>query len=100
MKLQIVLAEADLAAEPPARLGPRPQSHPALPHVQLDQWPPPVIAQELLRRCLAFPGVRPQQSRMASPDCHALSLPDEFSAGPPGAFIVDHEFCHLHALPE
>jgi hypothetical protein len=37
---------------------------------------------------------------MASPDCHALSLPDEFSAGPPGAFIVDHEFCHLHPLPD
>jgi len=37
---------------------------------------------------------------MASPECHALSLPDEFSTGPPGAFIVDHEFCHLHPLPD
>lgn len=51
-------------------------------------------------RCLAFPNVRSQQSRMASPECHALSLPDEFCAGPPGAFIVDHEFCHLHPLPD
>jgi hypothetical protein len=37
---------------------------------------------------------------MASPECCALSLPDEFSAGPPCAFIVDHEFCHLHPLPD
>ena len=37
---------------------------------------------------------------MASPECHALSLPDEFCAGPPSAFIVDHEFCHLHPLPD
>jgi hypothetical protein len=37
---------------------------------------------------------------MASPECQALSLPDELSAGPPGAFIVDHEFCHLHPLPD
>jgi hypothetical protein len=37
---------------------------------------------------------------MASPECHALSLPDQFCAGPPSAYIVDHEFCHLHPLPD
>ena len=92
--------EADFAFEPPPRSGPRPQSCPTLPHVQLDQWPPPKIAEALLGRCLIFPYVRPKQSRMASPECYALSLPDEFSAGPPWAFIVDHEFCHLHPLPD
>jgi luciferase-like monooxygenase len=100
MRLEVLPAEADLAFEPPLRLGPRPQSCLTLPHVQLDQWPPPSIAEELLGQCLTLPNVRPQQSRMAAPDCHALSLPDEFSVGPPTAFIVDHEFCHLHPLPD
>jgi hypothetical protein len=100
MGLEVASAEADLTFEPPLRLGPRPQSFLTLPHVQLDQWPPPMIAEELLGRCLNLPHVRLKQSRMASPECHALSLPDEFSAGPPAAFIVDHEFCHLHPLPD
>jgi len=95
-----LVLEADLAFELPPRLGPRPRSCPTLPHVQLDQWPSPAIAEELLGRCLIFPNVRPKQSRMASPECYALSLPDAFSAGPPRAFIVDHEFCHLHPLPD
>jgi hypothetical protein len=106
MRLEVASAEADLASaadltlELPPRLGPRPQSGMTLPHMQLDQWPPPTIAEELLGQCLIFPDVRPKQSRMASPECYALSLPDEFSAGPPWAFIVDHEFCHLHPLPD
>jgi hypothetical protein len=37
---------------------------------------------------------------MASPKSRALCLPDECAAGPPDAFIDDHEFCHLHPLPE
>ena len=100
MRPEAVLAETDLAFEPPARPGRRPQSCLTLPHVQLDQWPPPGVAEELIRRSLTLPGVRSQQSRMASPECLALSLPDEFSAGPAAAFIVDHEFCHLHPLPD
>jgi hypothetical protein len=100
MKLEVMPVEADLTFEPPTRLGPRPYSGLTLPHVQLDQWPPPIIAEELLVRCLNIPNIKPKQSRMASPDCQALSLPDALSAGPPGAFIVDHEFCHLHPLPD
>jgi hypothetical protein len=92
--------EAEFAFDLPPRLGPRPKSCLALPHMQLDQWPPPKIAQTLLGRCLTFPNVRPKQSRMAAPDCYALSLPDDLSAGPSRAFIVDHEFCHLHPLPD
>jgi phospholipase/carboxylesterase len=37
---------------------------------------------------------------MASQDTRALWLPDESAFGPPSAFIDDHEFCHVHALPE
>ena len=100
MRPALASVETDLTFEPPLRSGPRPQSCLMLPHFQLDQWPPPTIAEELLGRGLTLPYVRPKESRMASPDCHALSLPDEFSAGPPAAFIVDHEFCHLHPLPD
>ena len=106
MMLEVLPAEEDLTFEAdsafdlPPRSGPRPRSCRALPHMQLDQWPPPRIAQALLGRCLNFPNVRSKQSRMAAPDCYALSLPDDLSAGPSGAFIVDHEFCHLHALPD
>src|SRR5580658_6320889 len=85
MRLEVAPAEVDIEFEPALRLGARPQSCLALPHVQLDQWPPPAIAEQLLGRCLTFPNVWPKQSRMAAPDCHALSLPDEFSAGPPDA---------------
>jgi hypothetical protein len=83
-----------------ARIGARPRMHRALPHLQLDQLPTPEAMDELIERSLEIPFVRSRQSRMASPDSHALYLADEFAAGPPEAFIDDHEFCHLHPLPE
>jgi hypothetical protein len=100
MKTALALSEMDLAFEPPPRFGPRPQSGRALPYVQLDQWPTDQIVDELANRCLEFPHVRAAQSRMASPESRALSLPDAFAAGPPSAFIDGHEFCHLHPAPE
>ncbi len=56
--------------------------------------------EELVERCLKIPDVRSRQSRMASPDGHALYLADACACGPPEAFIDDHEFCHIHPLPE
>jgi hypothetical protein len=82
------------------RLGPRPRTRLALPHEQLEQWPPAAIATELMTRILELPHVRQRQSRMASPDCRALCLPDTLAFGPREAFIDDHEFCHLHPLPQ
>jgi len=89
-----------LAVLPHPRFGARPRMHRALPHFQLDQLPPAETLQELVERSLQIPYVRSKQSRMASPHDHALFLADEFAAGPPEAFIDDHEFCHLHPLPE
>lgn len=37
---------------------------------------------------------------MTSADTLALWIPDEAAMGPPEAFIDDHEFCHIHPLPE
>jgi hypothetical protein len=85
---------------PHARFGSRPHMTRSLPHVQLDQLPPAGAVEELVERSLEIPFVRSKQSRMASPLSHALYLCDEYAAGPPEAFIDDHEFCHLHPLPE
>jgi hypothetical protein len=98
--MQLVETLTEPAFRPPPRLGPRPRTCPGLPHLQLDQWPPAEIVEELIGRSLNFPEVRSKQSRMASPRSLALCLPDECAAGPPEAFIDDHEFCHLHPLPE
>jgi len=72
----------------------------ALPHLQLDQLPQAETMEELIERALEIPHVRSKQSRMASPRTYALYLADEFAAGPPEAFIDNHEFCHLHPMPE
>lgn len=84
----------------PLRPGPPPQTSSALPSVQLSQWPPEWIASALVQASVALPNVRVKQSRMAAPDTQALWLPDGVAFGPASAFIDDHEFCHLHALPE
>ena len=82
------------------RRQPRPRTQRFLPHKQLDQWPNPAVFKQLEAACMALPDVRGQQSRMAGDDTRALWLPDSVVFGPPAAFIDDHEFCHLHALPE
>jgi len=84
----------------PPRTGPRPRTASALPHIQLEQWPPAGIIEQLVERSLALPHILPKQSRMASPESIALCLPDRLAAGPHDAFIDAHEFCHLHPLPE
>ncbi|MBZ5724261.1 MAG: DUF5519 family protein [Acidobacteriia bacterium] len=83
-----------------ARSGPPPRTSGVLPHIQLDQWPPPAIVARLIDRSLQFPHVRARQSRMASPETQALWVSDERALGPAEAFIDGLEFCHLHAAPE
>src|ERR1044071_7668634 len=83
-----------------ARPGPAPRSSAALPLRQVDQWPSPDIYESLVAGCAALPHVRIRESRMASRQARALYLPDEIAAGPADAFIDQHEFCHLHPLPE
>jgi len=96
--MELVDPTLDLAL--PARAGPRPRTRMALPHVQLDQWPPAEIAQQLSELALSIPGVLARQSRMAFPSSLALCLKDDFAQGPPEAFIDNHEFCLLHSLPQ
>ena len=83
----------------PLRPGQRPATRRSLPCIQLDQWPPEEMLEELRAWSLRLPYVRPRESRMASPATCALSLPDEYALGPKCAFIDDHEFCHMHPGP-
>ena len=91
---------SDLRTAIPIRYGEPPQTRRGLPHVQLDQWSPPEIGEELVRRCLRLPQIRTRESRMAAPETLALWLPDALARGPADAFIDGHEFCHLHPCPE
>jgi hypothetical protein len=83
-----------------ARRGPRPWVPEGLPHVQADQWPPPGIGAELVRRASRLPNVHVRQSRMASAATNALSLAGARVCGPAEAFIDGVEFCHLLPPPE
>jgi hypothetical protein len=94
------LVERALDLMLPARTGMRPRTSMALPHVQLDQWPPAEIAQQLVELSLGIPGIRAKQSRMAFPSSRALCVGDDFAYGPREAFIDNHEFCLLHSLPQ
>lgn len=85
---------------PNRRTGLPPRTSRTLPHRQLDQWPPPDLQCRLVSECLRLPDIRPRQSRMAGPRTCALSVPDELARGAPEAYIDQHEFCHLHPLPD
>ena len=100
LRMEVLERSADVWSLLPARRGPRPKTLLALPHIQLDQWPPADVSGDLIERSLQLADVRSKQSRMASPKSRALCLPDRCASGPREAFIDDHEFCHLHPLPE
>jgi hypothetical protein len=95
---------------PPARRGPRPNTHIGLPHQQLDQQPEDDRPRhELAGRVFALPGVREEPSAISVPGARALVLDADSAKGPPEAFLVAREFAHLHpgadqsihlALPE
>src|ERR1700722_9624834 len=80
------------------RKGPRPTTG-SIPHKQLDQWPTEAIHKKLVEYCLGMPGVRVQESRLATDRTLALSLTYKEAQGPADAFIDDSEFCHIHELP-
>jgi hypothetical protein len=84
----------------PRRLGPRPATTPTNPHTQLDQQPDGSEQREQLATSLfALAGVVERPSLISVPGARALWL-DEGAAGPPEAFMVEHEFAHLHPGPD
>jgi Family of unknown function (DUF5519) len=80
----------------PVRPGPRPNTTPTNPHTQLDQQPADSrIRDELARRLFALAGVEERPSAISVPGARALWL-DAAANGPPEAFLIGHEFAHLH----
>lgn len=79
----------------PRRSGPRPSTTPTNPHTQLDQQPPDTEQRERLAATVfALPGVVERPSAISVPGARALWLAE--AAGPPEAFMIGHEFAHLH----
>lgn len=80
----------------PARSGPRPTTTPTNPHTQLDQQPPDHEQRDRLAAAVfALDGVREQESLISVPGARALWL-EVGADGPAEAFMVGHEFAHLH----
>lgn len=83
----------------PPRPGARPTTTPTNPHTQLDQQPVGWAQRELLAAAVFdLPGVVERPSGISVPGARALWLTD--ADGPPEAFMVGHEFAHLHPDPD
>ncbi|MGW1028259.1 luciferase domain-containing protein [Streptomyces sp. NPDC002577] len=80
----------------PERSGHRPRTTPATPHIQLDQYAPPALQQELWRLMTGLPGVTSGRSGISLPHTRALHLDPGLALGPADAFMVGTEFAHLH----
>jgi mannose-6-phosphate isomerase-like protein (cupin superfamily) len=82
----------------PARAGARPRTSTEIPHSQLDQQPPDSrYVDGILAEALTWPSVRERPSRISVEGARALTLDTAAAAGPVEAFMVGHEFCHVHA---
>lgn len=81
-----------------ARDGPRPRTTPHAPHSQIDQIPADrrQLGQLLLTALAALPGVETGGSRRAPPGTVGLYLRDGQPTERPRAFLLGHEFAHVH----
>ncbi len=85
----------------PPRRGERPHTTPSNPHTQLDQQPvDATIRATLARRVFAWPDVEERPTRISVPGARALWLRDDVRPGPTEAFMMEHEFAHLHPGPD
>ena len=84
----------------PERRGPRPQTTPTNPHMQLDQLPRGRVLASLADLLFSLPGVREEPSAISVPGARALWLEPNDARGPREAFLVGREFAHLHPAPE
>ncbi|MCZ7532634.1 MAG: DUF5519 family protein [Acidimicrobiia bacterium] len=77
------------------RPGPRPRTHNAPPHTQIDAEPVPELIAELASRCFALPHVAEAPTRISVPGARALV------ATPIAPFdttkaMIGREFAHIH----
>jgi hypothetical protein len=82
----------------PLRNGSRPLTSTKLPHSQLDQQPGDSRhVDAILAEALTWRSVLGQPSAIAVEGARALALDRRAASGPPEAFLVGREFCHVHA---
>ncbi|WP_262699517.1 MULTISPECIES: luciferase family protein [Streptomyces] len=80
----------------PTRFGYRPLTTATTPHVQLDQYAPRALQEELWTRMTGLPGVTSGRSGVSFPQTRAVHLAPDLAHGPDDAFMVRTEFAHLH----
>ena len=82
----------------PKRAGVRPSTSTEIPHRQLDQQPRDSRhVDAILAEALTWPAVLGGESSISVEGARALTLDESTAAGPKEAFLVDREFCHVHA---
>ena len=83
----------------PRRQGPRPETTSRLPHSQLTQHGPDHIIDQLHAWCFALPGVDEEESGISVPGARALVMHDASGCNH-AAFMIGHEFAHIHPHPD
>lgn len=78
------------------RVGSRPHTTPATPHMQLDQQAPQHVQDVLWQRMTSLEGVRSGPSGISLPQTRAIHLDPRLAKGLREAFMVGTEFAHLH----
>lgn len=78
----------------PPRAGAKPLTTNFPPHEQLDQTSPIALQERLWQRMQSLPGVVAEPSAIAPAGSRAVSL--SAAGGSHDAFMVGHEFAHLH----
>ena len=81
-----------------SRAGTRPRTTSTIPHAQLDQQPADErLLEAILAEAVTWPGVVQADSGISVDGARALELEPAAAVGPPEAFMVGREFCHVHA---
>lgn len=78
------------------RQGVRPETTNGVPHVQIGIHPKPELAEELLRRVDALPGVDLGPTRVSLPGAVGFQLASDVTLAHPEVIVGGREFAHLH----
>jgi luciferase-like monooxygenase len=81
------------------RVGPCPHTTPTNPHTQLTQNAPHDLQERVFVFASSLPGVVVAPSGVSVPGARAFHLPSSSNTAPE-AFMVGHEFAHLHPLSD
>ncbi len=80
----------------PQRPGPRPQTTPNVPHVQIGVQSVPAIDAELLRRVSTLPGVDVRRTVISLPGAKGFWLDESLPLAHPEVIVGGREFAHVH----